>query len=264
MSSTLSAPVSENYRAALDRLIADVVGPAAAQVDKDGAFPTQNIEALGAAGILGLLSATEVGGSGLALRDAADVIERLSGACGSTAMVVLMHYAAVTILEPYGPRELRQAIAQGRHLSTLAFSEVGSRTHFWVPLGTATRVDGHVQLDAQKSWVTSAAQADSYVWSSRAMTADGPMTMWLVPSKTSGLSQPSGFDGLGLRGNGSTPISAQSVELPAAAMLGADGGGLDLALTLVLPAFQVLSAPFSLGVMEAVTPATPNHLNGTP
>ena len=89
------------------------------------------------------------------------------------------------------------------------------------------------------------------------------MTMWLVPSKTSGLSQPSGFDGLGLRGNGSTPISAQNVELPTAAMLGTDGGGLDLALTLVLPTFQVLSAAFSLGVMEAVTAETANHLNGT-
>jgi alkylation response protein AidB-like acyl-CoA dehydrogenase len=203
-----------------------------------------------------------VGGGGKTLRDAAEVIEQLAGACGSTAMVVLMHYAAQTILEPHAPREIREAIAQGRHLSTLAFSEAGSRSHFWAPQGTATQVDGHVQLDAQKSWVTSAAQADSYVWSSRAMAADG-MTMWLVPSKTSGLSQPTGFDGLGLRGNGSTPVSATSVELELAAMLGADGGGLDLALTLVLPTFQVLIAAFSLGLMEAVTAETATYLSGT-
>lgn len=241
----------------------EVVAPSAIHVDQDGAFPTQSIQALGEAGLLGLLSAPEVGGSGQTLRDAAEVIERLSTACGSTAMVVLMHYAAVAILEPHAPREIRQAIAQGRHLSTLAFSETGSRSHFWAPLGTATRVDGHVQLDADKSWVTSAGQADSYVWSSRSMAADGPMTMWLVPSKTSGLRQPTGFDGLGLRGNGSTPVSAKSVELPTAAMLGADGAGLDLALTLVLPTFQVLSAAFSLGLMEAVTAETAAYLTAT-
>jgi alkylation response protein AidB-like acyl-CoA dehydrogenase len=262
VSATVSASVSADYREALDRLITDVIAPSAHQVDQAGAFPTQNIQALGEAGILGLVSSTDVGGGGKTLRDAAEVIEQLAGACGSTAMVVLMHYAAVTILEQHAPREIREAIAQGRHLSTLAFSEAGSRSHFWAPQGTATQVDGRVQLDAQKSWVTSAAEADSYVWSSRAMAADG-MTMWLVPSKASGLSQPTGFDGLGLRGNGSTPVSATSVELEVAAMLGADGGGLDLALTLVLPTFQVLIAAFSLGLMEAVTAETATYLSGT-
>jgi alkylation response protein AidB-like acyl-CoA dehydrogenase len=262
VSATVSASVSANYREALDRLITEVIAPSAQQVDQTGAFPSLNIQALAEAGILGLISSTDVGGGGKTLRDAAEVIEQLAGACGSTAMVVLMHYAAQTILEPHAPREIREAIAQGRHLSTLAFSEAGSRSHFWAPQGTATQVDGHVQLDAQKSWVTSAAQADSYVWSSRAMAADG-MTMWLVPSKTSGLSQPTGFDGLGLRGNGSTPVSATSVELEMAAMLGADGGGLELALTLVLPTFQVLIAAFSLGLMEAVTAETATYLSGT-
>jgi alkylation response protein AidB-like acyl-CoA dehydrogenase len=174
-------------------------------------------------------------------------------------MVVLMHYAAVQILEAHASRAVREAVAAGRHLSTLAFSESGSRSHFWAPLGTATQVNGHVRLDARKSWVTSAGQADSYVWSSRALAADG-MSMWLVPSRTEGLEQPAGFDGLGLRGNASTPVEATGVSLPAAALLGADGAGLDYALGMVLPTFQVLSAAFSLGIMEAVTAEASAHL----
>jgi alkylation response protein AidB-like acyl-CoA dehydrogenase len=247
------------FRDALERTIADTVAPSASEVDRDGVFPRRNIEALAREGLLGLLSATDVGGAGLGLREAAEVIERLAGACGSTAMVVLMHYAAVQILEAHAAREVREAVAAGRHLSTLAFSESGSRSHFWAPLGTATQVDGHVRLDARKSWVTSAGQADSYVWSSRALASDS-MTMWLVPSRTDGLEQPAGFDGLGLRGNASTPVSATAVSLPAAAMLGADGSGLDYALGMVLPTFQLLSAAFSLGVMEAVTTETAAHL----
>jgi alkylation response protein AidB-like acyl-CoA dehydrogenase len=176
-----------------------------------------------------------------------------------------MHYAATALLEAVGPREVRQAIADGKHLTTLAFSEAGSRSHFWAPLSTATQTNGHVRLDARKSWVTAASQADSYVWSSRPLDAGaaGPMTLWLVPARTGGLSEPAGFDGLGLRGNGSTPVDGTDVRVPASAMLGADGAGLDLALAHVLPTFNVLSTAFSLGLMEAVTAETASHLVGT-
>jgi alkylation response protein AidB-like acyl-CoA dehydrogenase len=251
------------FRDALARVIADVVTPAAARVDRDGAFPTENIRALSEGGLLGLMSARDVGGAGLGLRDVAEMIEQLSAVCGSTAMIVLMHYAAVAVLEAHAPREVREAIAAGRHLSTLAFSEAGSRSHFWAPLGTAHQDDGSVRLDAQKSWVTSAGHADSYVWSSLPLAAAGPMTLWLVAARSAGLDQPSGFDGFGLRGNGSTPVSASSVKVAPTAMLGDDGAGLDLALSLVLPTFLALSAAFSLGLMEAVTAETSAHLTGT-
>jgi alkylation response protein AidB-like acyl-CoA dehydrogenase len=47
------------------------------------------------------------------------------------------------------------------------------------------------------------------------------------------------------------------------AMLGADGGGLDLALAAVLPWFLILNGAFSLGLMEAVTTETGVHLTTT-
>src|SRR5207237_9020557 len=75
--------------------------------------------------------------------------------------------------------------------------------------------------------------------------------------------QPVGVYVLAVRGNGSTPVSAADVKVPATAMLGADGAGLDLALSLVLPTFLALSAAFSLGLMEAVTAETATHLTTT-
>ena len=110
---------------ALDAVIADVVAPAAEEIDRDGAFPRAAITALGEAGLLGLASAPDVGGGGEGFAGGAAVIERLAGACGSTAMVVLMHYAATAVIEAHGPTDVRQAIAAGRCLTTLAFSEVG-------------------------------------------------------------------------------------------------------------------------------------------
>ena len=136
-----------------------------------------------------MLQVPEVGGLGQGQRAAALVIERLARECASTAMVVCMHYAAAAVIEAHGPRAVRQAIGAGQHLSTLAFSEAGSRSHFWAPLSTAQDVssNGHVRLDAKKSWITSAGEADSYVWSSRPLAAEGASTLWLVPARAEGL-----------------------------------------------------------------------------
>ncbi len=192
---------------------------------------------------------------------ATSVIESLAASCGSTAMVVLMHYAATAVLEDYGPDNIRRAIAEGGHLTTLAFSEVGSRSHFWAPLGTAKAADGDkVTLDAKKSWVTSAVAADSYVWSSRPLSESGPMTLWLVPRQSSGLTIGDTFDGLGLRGNGSVPVAADGLTVDRSAMLGPDGQGLDVALAVALPWFLLMSAAFSLGLMEATIAETGRHL----
>jgi isovaleryl-CoA dehydrogenase len=251
------------YQDALRRVIDDVIAAGAVDVDKAGTFPRDAITGLGEAGILGLTVSESVGGGGGGLGEAAEVVRALAGVCGSTAMVVLMHYAATVLIDNHGPEGVRKAIGAGQHLTTLAFSEVGSRSHFWVPLGTATESNGSVRLDARKSWVTAAGEADSYVWSSRPLTGDGSMTLWLVPSGTAGLSPPGSFDGLGLRGNRSAPIDASGVTIPSAAMLAGDGAGLDVALAEVLPWFLVLSAAFSVGLMDAVTAETGAHLSST-
>ncbi|MTE19115.1 acyl-CoA dehydrogenase [Streptomyces sp. TRM43335] len=255
--------VAATVRSVVER----TVSREAPEVDRQGRFPRASVEALAEAGLLGLLAAPEVGGAGQGLRAAAHVVERLAASCGSTAMVTLMHYAATTLIEAHGPTEVRRAIAAGTHLTTLALSEAGSRSHFWAPLGTARPDDrdgtGGVLLDADKSWVTSAGEADSYVWSSRPLDADGPMTLWLVPADTDGLSVAGGFDGLGLRGNSSSPVTARQARLPRAAMLGDDGAGMDIALATALPAFLVLNAAASLGTMEAVLTAAREHLTGT-
>jgi alkylation response protein AidB-like acyl-CoA dehydrogenase len=262
-----------DYAAALARVIEEVVAPGAAEVDRAGAYPRAAVEALGAAGLLGLMSAPEVGGRGESLAAGAHVIENLARACGSTAMVVLMHYAATAVIEAYGPPPVRRAIAAGNHVSTLAFSEAGSRSHFWAPLSSATAnggaaagggdAAGAVRLDARKSWVTSAGEADSYVWSSRPLAAPGPMTLWLVPADAGGLTVAGSFDGLGLRGNASSPVDGDGVLVPRGAMLGADGAGLDIALQAALPTFLVLNAAFSLGVMEALMAEAHEHLART-
>jgi isovaleryl-CoA dehydrogenase len=248
---------------ALSRVITEVIAPAAAEVDRTGAFPRQQIQALQEAGILGLTVPEAFGGGGGGVPEAAAVVRELGAACSSTAMIVTMHYSATAVFVAADRADVLTDIAAGRHLSTLAFSEFGSRSHFWAPLSTATLANGDVRLDARKSWVTAAGEADSYVWSSKPLAAQGPMTLWYVPADAPGLDVPAPFDGLGLRGNASSPVTAAGALVPRSAMLGTDGGGLDLALTVVLPFFLVLNASASVGLMQAMTRETAQHLQQT-
>lgn len=248
---------------ALDRIVTETVEPLALRTDREARFPREAIRALADAGLLGLVSATTVGGAGQGLREAAQVVTRLAQACPSTAMVVCMHYCATAVIEQFGAEALRREVAAGKHLSTLAFSEAESRSHFWAPVGTARAEGNEVVLDARKSWVTSAFEADSYVWSSEPLAAEGASTLWLVDAKADGLGQPIAFDGLGLRGNASTPITANGARIPAANRLGEDGKGFDAMMGVVLPWFASLNAACSVGLMEGALARAAAHVGQT-
>ena len=137
------------YLSSLQPVLTDVVAPAAAEVDRTGAYPRSALDALAAAGLLGLVSSTEVGGQGEGPRAATAVVQALAEHCGSTAMVVMMHYCGTAVLEAHGPREVRESIARGEYVATLAFSEAGSRSMFWAPMSTAVPAGVGVRLDVE-------------------------------------------------------------------------------------------------------------------
>jgi alkylation response protein AidB-like acyl-CoA dehydrogenase len=245
------------------RYVDEVVAPVAVATDRDGAFPVAALDAFRASGLGGLTGAPECGGAGRPARDAAHVVERIARHCGSTAMIVAMHYSAVAVIEAFAEPGVRADIAQGRLLATLAFSEAGSRSQFWAPTSAARRDGDTVLLDARKSWVTSASNADLFVWSSRPLEAEGMSTLWLVPRETAGIAVAAPFDGLGLRGNDSAPVTAEGARIPASAMLGADGKGADVMLGTVLPVFALLNSACAVGLMTGAIERTIGHVTAT-
>jgi alkylation response protein AidB-like acyl-CoA dehydrogenase len=250
----------QTYQQKLERVCTQSIAPAAPEVDRNAAFPEASIAALKSAGLMGAVSAVEMGGLALGPRGAAAIVRRVAQDCGSTAMVLTMHYCGAAVLEAQASDDIRRAAAAGDHLSTLAFSEEGSRSQFWAPLGTARPEGGDIVLDARKSWVTSASRATAYVWSSKPLAAEGLSTVWLVPADAVGISVAGAFDGLGLRGNDSSRVVAQAVRVKPSAMLGADGKGFDIMMGVVLPLFNVLSAACSAGMMEAAVTRSAQHV----
>ena len=248
-----------------------VLAPCARQNDKTGRFSTEAVESLGESGLLGLMLPVDVGGSGLGPRTFSAVAATLAEVDASVAMVYLMHIlgtATISAARPSAARAvtpIRQQIGAGRHLSTLAFSETGSRSHFWAPVSRAHRNGLGVLISAKKSWVTSAGHAQSYVVSSLAPEGTGPTesTLYLVTAETRGLSVAGPWDGLGLRANASAPIALDDCHVPSHFQLTDDGAGFQAMLNVVLPLFNLGTAAVALGLCRAAVSGTVSHLKNT-
>ena len=243
-----------------------VLAPAARQNDREARFSSEAVAALGRDGLLGLMLPTAVGGSDLGPRTFSAVVATLAEADSSVAMVYLMHASAAATIaasrKGAAVAPVLEAIAAGRHLSTLAFSEAGSRSHFWAPISRARRNAAGVHLTAKKSWVTSAGYAQSYVVSSLAPDGAGPTdsTLYLVPLGTRGLSVAGPWDGLGLRANASAPMTLVDCVVGSEHQLTEDGGGFQAMLQVVLPLFNLGTASVALGLCRAAVAATAAHL----
>jgi alkylation response protein AidB-like acyl-CoA dehydrogenase len=247
--------------------IADrILMPAARQNDRDARFASDAVAALGSSGLLGIMLPTEVGGSALGPRTLAAVVATLAEADGSAAMVYLMHLSAAATIAAARPgakvAQTLKEIAAGRHLTTLAFSEAGSRSHFWAPVSRAKRNGTNLHLTAKKSWVTSAGHAQSYVVSALAPDGKGPTdsTLYLFASGTRGLSVAGPWDGFGMRANASAPMILEDCEIEPGLQLTDDGAGFKAMLEIVLPLFNLGTSAVALGLCRAAVAGTADHL----
>ena len=247
--------------------IADgVLAANAALHDKAGSFSVDAIESISRAGLFGMMLPAAVGGSGLGPRTLSAVIANFAEADASVAMVFLMHWCASATIASARPaavvEDTLKEISAGRHLTTLAFSESGSRSHFWAPVSRARANGAGVHITAKKSWVTSAGHAKSYVVSTLAPEGAGmtDSSLYLIPAGAPGLTVAGPWDGLGMRANASAPMTLEDCEVPAANQLTEDGAGFQAMLNVVLPLFNLGNSSVSLGLCRAAVASTTAHL----
>ncbi len=251
------------------KIAGEIASVNAAEVDEKGRFPVESMQALATSGLLGLCLPQASGGKGEAMRSFAAVVEELATACASTAMVYVMHTAAAQAINAsttLADREtLLQEISSGRHLTTLAFSETGSRSQFWAPVSKLEATNGHFVTSASKSWVTAATEADSYVSTAQRPAAASPLesTVYLVRPKAGSVRVTSAFNGLGLRGNDSAPVVLDKIKVAQGDLISGQGEGPKIILEVVLPWFAIGTAAMANGICRVAVQRTTAHLTET-
>lgn len=244
--------------------VLEIAGKNAREVDVEGRYPVEAVTALRESGLLGLTLPVDVGGLGGGPHELVTVLTALAGACGSTSMIYLMHVSAampVAAAPPAGLPKLLDGMADGSVLGSLAFSESGSRSHFWAPVSQATGTGDTVHVQAKKSWVTSAGEADIYVISTLSADSEagsGAVDLFAVPAATVGLDVAGPWRGMGLRGNASAPMTIDA-DVPVDQRLGDAGAGFATMMSTVLPWFNLGNSAVSMGLAKAAVDAAIAH-----
>ena len=264
----LPPPVSVSEAVARAADVAEAVArPLTARTDS-GIWPAEVLAALQTAGLGGLASSRQFGGSGLGLRGVAAVAEAIGRVDASAALCFGMHCVATAVIAAKPTerqrKEFLDAIVAGEHLTTLALSEPGTGAHFWLPQTRMTRSEDGLRIDGEKSFVTNGSKADSYVVSTVAADPDAPMGEFscvLVPAEVPGLTWVDVWDGIGMRGNSSRRARLDDVRLGADHLLGAEGDQIWYVFEVVAPFFLMAMAGTYLGVAQSSLDEATAHLS---
>lgn len=255
---------------AVRKIVDDVVEPNAPRLDIEARWPEQALRALQRAGVGGLVVPEKHGGLGGKLFALARVCEELGRSDASTALCFGMHSVATACIAARASQahaeQYLAPIAAGDHLTTLALSEPGTGSHFYLP---ATKMqlaaDGSsYTITGTKSFVTSGGNADSYVVSTvdgDPDAAPGHFSMVLVPADRPGLGWGEAWQGWGMRGNSSRSVDLDGVSIPVANRLGDEGEQIWYVFNVVAPYFLVAMAGTYLGVCQRAVDEAIAHLS---
>jgi alkylation response protein AidB-like acyl-CoA dehydrogenase len=201
------------------------------------------------------------GGAGGGLGALVEACEAVGAACASSGMVFLMHsVAAATIAAGGGERagEYLGAIAEGRGLGTLAFSERGTGAHFYAPELRAERANGAVRISGRKAFVTSGGHADLYLVLVQSTGGEG-LDCYVLDGD-SGVAFEGHWDGLGMAGNASVAMRIDGVDVDPAARIGGEREGEQLVFSAVAPSFLAGLAAVNVGIASAALAAAVEHV----
>lgn len=241
--------------------------PRAADVDAQGVWPAHAMEALAQAGLMGLNVPPEAGGRGQGLLALAVVTEELATVCPSSAMCFGMHCMASKVIAikatPDQATRYLRPIAEGRHVTSLALSEPGTGSHFYLPRTTFdTGPDGFV-LHGAKSFVTSGGHADSYVLSAVASGGEfdpGTFSCFVLDGTSPGMNWLEPWSGLGMRGNSARGLELEGTVIPPDNLLGSEGDEIWYVFDVIAPYFLVAMSGVYVGIARAAFDEAVSHL----
>jgi isovaleryl-CoA dehydrogenase len=263
---SIAEPSLRSLGMTAERVMTEHLLPHAEQVDVECRWPEAGLRALADAGLMGLTVPAHLGGHGQGLSGLAAITQVLARGCASTAMCYGMHCVATAVIAakatPAQQDRYLKPIAAGRHVTSLALSEAGSGSFFFLPETRAERDGDEFVLSGAKQFVTNGSHADSYVVSTRASddAETGEFDCLVVDGALPGIEWQAPWQGFGMRGNSSRGMRLQDVRVAVDRLLGNEGDAPWYVFEVVTPYFLTAMAGVYLGVAQAAYDITAAHL----
>ncbi len=211
--------------------------PHAAAWDREGKFPLGVVPKLASLGLLGLTVPAEFGGAGLDMVSAALAIEAVSWGDASIGLTVASHNSLCTghILHFGSPEQKRRylpRLAGGDALGAWCLTEPGAGSDAAAIQTRGVRKGNAWVLNGSKSFVTQGSVAGVYVVLAVTNPEAGRhrISAFVVERDAAGLRAGKKEDKLGLRASDTAEVVLEDCEVPAGALLGAEGEGFSQAM----------------------------------
>ncbi|MBR0651697.1 acyl-CoA dehydrogenase [Roseomonas terrae] len=233
------------------------VAPRAADLDESETYPADLYRKLAEAGLFGITVPEALGGAGADALAYALVMEELSRGYASVADQVGLVELLGTLLTQHGT-----AAQQARYLGPLlkaerrcayALTEAGAGSDLGGSLKTTARRDGDGWvLNGAKLWIHNAPVADFAAVLARTdlAAAHRGMSVFLVDLDAAGVSRGRKEHKMGQRASPVGGLTFEDVRLPAGALLGVEGRGFHMMMS-VLDKGRVGIAALALGILMA-------------
>ncbi|MFF3573765.1 acyl-CoA dehydrogenase family protein [Nocardia jiangxiensis] len=239
---TTLAPEHHDFQLMCRQFTDKKVRPAVAQAEADGHQSEELWREMGAAGMLGLMTPEEFGGSGRDEVAVAIVAEELARAAGGIAIGPMVSaYMAGTHIVDYGTDAHRQEfsadVASGEKIVSIAVTEPGAGSDVAGITTRAVEVDGGYRITGRKMFITNAGLADIFVVGAKTDPEAGHrgITTFLVRDGAEGLSVGRPLPKMGWRSSDTREVVLDDVFVPSEDVV----GGLNRGFYQIMGKFQL-------------------------
>jgi len=219
------------------QLVKERVEPRAAEIDANGEFPWDIKQLFAENDLLGIPFPAEYGGLGGSFVTYVKVVEEVSKACASSALIIaVQELGALPILIGGSDEQKRRWIpdlASGAKIAAYALTEPGSGSDAAGSMRTKARRDGDdYVLDGTKIWITNGSVADVVTVFAVTDPSKGPngISAFVVEKGTPGFTVGKLEKKMGIRGSPTVELSFENCRVPVANLLGEEGVGFKIAM----------------------------------
>ena len=229
-------PDQLELRELVREVVRRAVAPRAAEIDATGEFPWDVVEAFRAAGIMGLPFPERYGGTGSGHLTTLVAVEEISRACATSGLILALQGLGSFALQLAGTDDQRDRylpkLASGEWIPAYALTESDAGSDAAAMRTTARRDGDAYVLDGSKRFISNAGVAQLYtVFASTDPSArHAGISCFMVEADSPGFEIARLEPKMGIKGSTTGELVFDGVRVPAANLVGAEGGGFALAM----------------------------------